>query len=125
MFDSFDRIVNRVNNIGNSTEELNAFKRKMHEETKRISDASKILIGQMDINELLEKINKSGVVYRIVMTPSHARKYNYGCMDLMEHMSTIEEKYMACRFFHLLEMGAKQWPQLGLFAKAFLQRSVH
>lgn len=125
MFDSFDRIVNRVNNIGNSSEDLNAFKRKMHEETKCISKESQNFINQMDINELTEKLNKDGILFRIVITPCHVRKHVYGCMDLMEHMLTIEEKYMACRFFHLLEMGARQWPQLGLFAKAFLQKSGH
>jgi hypothetical protein len=77
----------------------------------------------MDINELVGKINKNDVVFRIVMSPSKARKHAFGCMDLMEHMKTVEEKYAACRFFHLLEMGSKQWPELALFAKAFLERS--
>jgi hypothetical protein len=104
-------------------EDLNEFKQKMCEETKSIADESKNLIDQMDINELVEKMNKSGVVYKIAMTPNHARNHAYGCMDLMEHMLTIDEKYMACRFFHLLEIGSKQWPELALFSKAFLGRS--
>jgi hypothetical protein len=103
--------------------ELNEFKLKMHEEIRGISEESQNVIDQLDINELVEKINKKGVVYKIIMTPSHARKYAFGCMDLMEHMETVDEKYAACRFFQLLEIGSKQWPQLALFSKAFLERS--
>jgi len=63
------------------------------------------------------------IVFRIVMSPIKARKHGFGCMDLMEHMETVEEKYAACRFFQLLEIGSKKWPELALFAKAFLERS--
>ncbi|GAU07601.1 hypothetical protein [Desulfoplanes formicivorans] len=106
-----------------NNEDLNEFKRKMQQETKNISQKSKITIDLMDLNQLLEKINKNNIVYRIVMTPNHARKHAWGCMDLMDHMKSIEEKYMACRFFHLVETGAQQWPQLKLFAKAFFNKS--
>jgi hypothetical protein len=108
---------------GQGVEDLNQFKLKMHEETKGISEESQSLIDQMDINELVGKINKNGVVFRIVMSPFKTRKHAFGCMDLMEHMETVEEKYAACRFFHLLEIGGKKWPELALFAKAFLEKS--
>jgi hypothetical protein len=108
---------------GQGMGELNEFKQKMHEETKGISEESQNLIDQMDINELVGKINKNNIVFRIVMSPIKARKHAFGCMDLMEHMETVDEKYAACRFFYLLEIGSKQWPQLTLFSKAFLERS--
>jgi|GEM_PF-5467993 len=108
---------------GQGMGELNEFKQKMHGEIRGISEESQNVIDQMDINELVEKINKNGIVFRIVMSPFKTRKHAFGCMDLMEHMETVDEKYAACRFFHLLEIGGKKWPELALFAKAFLERS--
>jgi hypothetical protein len=108
---------------GRGMEDLNKFKQKMHEEIKDISAESQNVINQMDINELVGKINKNGIVFRIVMSPIKTSKHAFGCMDLMEHMETVGEKYAACRFFHLLEIGSKKWPELALFAKAFLERS--
>lgn len=45
---------------GRGMEDLNKFKQKMHEEIKDISAESQNVINEMDINELVGKINKNG-----------------------------------------------------------------
>jgi hypothetical protein len=104
-------------------EDLNKFKQKMHEEIKDISTESQNLINEMEIDALYKNLDKNGVMTRVAMMPDYDRTYAYGCMEVIHQLETVDEKYAACRFFHLLEIGSKKWPELALFAKAFLERS--
>jgi hypothetical protein len=106
-----------------SDNSLDKFKQKMCQETQAVSGESKKEIDEMEIDGLYKKLDKNGVMTRVVMMSDADRKYAYGCMEVMHHLETVEEKYAACRFFYLLEIGSKQWPQLALFSKAFVERS--
>lgn len=122
--ETFEQIVSRaLGNTDMSDNNLNTFKQKMCQETQAVSDESRQEIDKMEIDELYEKLDRNGVMKSVVMMPASDRKYAYGCMEVMHHLENMNEKYMACRFFHLLEIGSKQWPELALFSKAFLGRS--
>ena len=108
--DNFERIVSRASaryNIYNNN--LNGFRLKMREETRGMKESAKEIIDRMSFEKLIERINKGrDLISKVIMTDNESRIYNYGCMELMEKMESVDDKYAACRFFHILTMCPKK-----------------
>lgn len=116
LFGNFD-------NIKSYGDNLNDFKRDMQAETKNIDQKSKERIDKMEFDELIANLNsKDNVVFRTMMMPHSSRRYPYGCMEVMEKMDTVDEKYMACLFFYYLDMGQKKSKAGKMMARAFFER---
>jgi hypothetical protein len=110
-------------NCKNYGDNLNNFKMLIKTETKDIDQKSKEKIHKMEFDQLLDELNtKDNIVFRTMMMPNLLRRYPYGCMEVMEKMETINEKYMACLFFHYLDMAQKQSAECKIMARAFFER---
>lgn len=121
---NLERILSgNFNTIKTYGDNLNDFKRDMQAETKDIDHKSKERIDRMEFDEILIALNnKNNIVFRTMTMPNSHRKYSYGCMEVMEKMDTVDEKYMACLFFHYLDMAQKNSKAGKIMARAFFER---
>jgi hypothetical protein len=109
-------------NIKNYSNNLNDFKSFMQKEVEGIDKKSKEIIDQMEFDELFISLNnKNNIVFKTMIMPDSQRKYPYGCMEVMAEMDTIDEKYMACLFFHYLDMDSKHSEIGNKLANAFFK----
>lgn len=110
-------------NCKNYGDNLNNFKMQMQVEIRDIDQKSKDKIHKMEFDQILAELNtKDNIVFRTLIMPNSSRRYPYGCMELMEKMETVDEKYMACLFFHYLDMAQKQSKEGKIMARAFFER---
>jgi hypothetical protein len=121
---NFEIIINRGNGrYAEYNNNLDAFKCRMHQETSSISKEKKLKINDMDLKDLMDYINgNDNKIYRTLIMKENDRKYDYPCIELMEQMHTVEEKYIACRFFYLIDLAKDRIPGLKMIANAFFTR---
>ena len=121
---NLERILSgKFDNVKNYSNNLNEFKIDMQNEVKNINSKSKEEINKMGFEELLIHLNSKGnVISKTMMLTDSLRRYPYGCMEVMEKMDTVEEKYMACLFFHYLTMAQKKSKEGEIIARAFFDR---
>ena len=100
--------------------EISTFREQVKKEVESLDFDRKEEINAVSYEELIMFINKkSESMVRVMMMSMESMRYPYLCMELMERMKTLDEKYAVCRFFQILVDSKGQSRASKLMSDAF------
>jgi hypothetical protein len=101
----FDRIDHGDLAERNYSTDMKIFRRQIKNEAASVDTAIRQKVDQLEPTVLQEYVFERADVYRLMRRPSkpEMKRYPSLCMEIMEAMTTPEEKYAAFRFLTIAE----------------------